>query len=119
MADLRASGDYADFVRAGRVVVLAVVAAALLTLSGSALAATAPLGLAGCGVSLGAYQCSGLVSTWDGIPLDATVTLPRSGTMHAPLVVELNGFGNSKWEYLDPSSHAYTGNAYDWARRGY
>ena len=33
--------------------------------------------------------------------------------------MELNGFGNSKYEYLDPASHAYTGNAFDWARRGY
>jgi hypothetical protein len=53
------------------------------------------------------------------VPLDTTVTLPRRLVRHAPLVVELNGFGNSKYEYLDPSSHAYTGNAYEWARRGY
>jgi ABC-2 type transport system ATP-binding protein len=65
------------------------------------------------------YQCSGLAKTWDGVPLDTAVTLPRRGATHLPLVVELNGFGNSKYEYLDPSSHAYTGNAYDWARRGY
>jgi predicted acyl esterase len=82
-------------------------------------AVAGPLGLDSCATTAGVYQCSGLAPTWDGVPLDTTVTLPRQGTRAAPLVVELNGFGNSKWEYLDPASHAYTGNAYDWARRGY
>jgi predicted acyl esterase len=34
-------------------------------------------------------------------------------------VVEIHGFGNSKYEYLDPTSKAYTDNAYGWARAGY
>jgi predicted acyl esterase len=34
-------------------------------------------------------------------------------------VVEIHGFGNSRYEYLDPSSTAYTDNAYAWARAGY
>src|SRR5205085_12207780 len=50
---------------------------------------------------------------------DTTVTLPRRGARHLPLVVELNGFGNSKYEYLDPASKAYTDNAFDWAKDGY
>jgi len=53
------------------------------------------------------------------VPLDTTVTLPSSAARRLPLLVELNGFGNSKYEYLDPTSTAYTGNAYDWAQRGY
>jgi predicted acyl esterase len=53
------------------------------------------------------------------VPLDTTVTLPRRGDHHLPLVVELNGFGNSKYEYLDPASKAYTDNAFDWAKDGY
>ena len=34
-------------------------------------------------------------------------------------MVLIHGFGNSKYEYLDPASEAYTGNAFTWARRGY
>ena len=61
----------------------------------------------------------GLVETWDGVPLDTTVTLPSSGARGLPLVAELHGFGNSKYEYLDPASTAYTDNAFAWARDGY
>jgi dienelactone hydrolase len=81
--------------------------------------AAAPLGLDSCGPSQGVYQCSGLAKTWDGVPLDTTVSLPRKGAHDLPLVVELNGFGNSKYEYLDPASKAYTDNAFDWAKDGY
>ena len=108
--------------RVGRVFAPAVLAVllSLAFLSTSAAAASGtPLGLGSCGLNQGVYQCYGLAATFDGIPLDTTVTMPRSGARHLPLVVELNGFGNSKYEYLDPSSQAYTGNAFDWARRGY
>src|SRR3954447_26301269 len=81
--------------------------------------APAPLGLSGCGPAQGVYQCSGVVATWDGVPLDATVTLPSASARRLPLVVEIHGFGNSKYEYLDPGSKAYTDNAYGWARAGY
>ncbi len=66
------------------------------------------------------YQCAGLVPTWDGVPLDTTLVLPTAEPAgRLPLVVEIHGFGNSKWEYLDPESTAYTDNAYAWAREGY
>lgn len=84
-----------------------------------AAAADPPLGLEDCGERRGLHQCSGLVETWDGVPLDTTVTLPREGAADLPLVVELHGLGNSKHEYLDPASRAYTDNAYAWARDGY
>ena len=89
-----------------------------LCLAAPALAA-APLGLTDCGPTEGVYQCSGLVATWDGVPLDTTVTLPAQGAAGLPLVAEIHGFGNSKYEYLDPASTAYTDNAYAWARAGY
>ncbi len=89
-----------------------------LATAGQAGAAT-PLGLSSCGPAEGVHQCSGLVRTWDGVPLDTTVTLPSAESAGLPLVVEVHGFGNSKYEYLDPGSSAYTGNAYEWARRGY
>jgi predicted acyl esterase len=78
-----------------------------------------PLGLSDCEEAEGVYQCSGLVETWDGIPLDTTVTLPEEGADGLPLVADVHGFGNSKYEYLDPASEAYTGNAFSWAKRGY
>jgi hypothetical protein len=53
------------------------------------------------------------------VPIDTTVVLPAKGSGPWPLVAEINGFGNSKEEYLDPGSQAYTGNAWSWAKRGY
>jgi predicted acyl esterase len=90
-----------------------------LALAGPARGAAPPLGLTGCAPAQGVYQCSGLVSTWDGVPLDTTVTLPAAGAAGLPLVAEIHGFGNSKYEYLDPASTAYTDNAFAWARAGY
>ena len=90
-----------------------------LWLTPAAHAARAPLGLTDCRAAQGVYQCSGLVDTWDGVPLDTTVTLPSKGSRHLPVVAELHGFGNSKYEYLDPQSTAYTDNAFAWAKDGY
>ena len=91
-----------------------------LALAGAAPArAASPLGLSDCQPAQGVYQCSGLARTWDGVPLDTTVTLPSAAASRLPLVVEIHGFGNSKYEYLDPASTAYTDNAYGWAKHGY
>ena len=95
------------------------VIAAVVVLAFPGVAAAGPLGLTACGDVEGVHQCSGLVRTWDGVPLDTTVTLPAAGARDLPLVVDVHGFGNSKYEYLDPASEAYTGNAYGWAKRGY
>jgi hypothetical protein len=81
--------------------------------------AVAPLGLGSCGPAEGVTRCDGTVTTWDGVPLDTTVALPAGGGSGLPLVVEIHGFGNSKYEYLDPASQAYTGNVYEWAKAGY
>jgi predicted acyl esterase len=93
-------------------------AAAALALPISA-HAQAPLGLEDCGPVRAVHQCHGTVETWDGVPLDTTVTLPSAGARRLPLIAEIHGFGNSKHEYLDPASTAYTDNAFAWARRGY
>jgi hypothetical protein len=90
-----------------------------LALFASAPAQAAPLGLTDCGPAQGVYQCSGLVKSWDGVPLDTTVTLPSKDATRLPLIADIHGFGNSKYEYLDPASDAYTGNAYTWAKAGY
>src|SRR3954468_2905155 len=98
----------------------AYVATVVLALACCASASAAPLGLNDCAPAQGVYQCSGLVKTWDGVPLDTTVTLP-SATLAGPLplIADIHGFGNSKWEYLNPDDQAYTGNAYTWAKAGY
>lgn len=89
-----------------------------LSAAGAARAA-APLGLTDCRAVEGVRQCSGLVASFDGVPLDTTVTLPAAGGSGLPLVVETHGFGNSKQEYLAPAETAYTDNVYAWARDGY
>lgn len=96
-------------------------AALLGTLAAGATAAVAapPLGLGDCRSVERTHQCSGLVPTWDGVPLDVTLTLPSAGASRLPLVVLLHGLGNSKEEYLNPAETAYTDNAYAWARAGY
>ena len=96
---------------------LAALAAAAASSPGAA-AAAEPLGL-DCVAVGDLRECSGLVESWDGIPLDTTVVLPPGRAQDLPLVALVHGFGNSKYEYLDPASEAYTGNAYTWARRGY
>ncbi len=113
--------------RGSRATVAGLTAAAFVAaaLAAPAAAATTPLGLTSCaepsgeGIAPGLWQCDGLVQTWDGIPLDATVVLPRRGASNLPLVAEIHGFGNSKWEYMNPAETAYTDNVYSWARRGY
>jgi hypothetical protein len=97
--------------------VLAAFAAAVAS-PPSATAAAEPLGL-DCSPVEELRECSGLVESRDGIPLDTTVVLPSGRSKNLPLVTLVHGFGNSKYEYLDPASEAYTGNAYTWARRGY
>ncbi len=97
--------------------VLAAFAAAVVSPPSTA-AAAEPLGLV-CAEHEELRECSGLVDSWDGIPLDTTVVLPPGLAKDLPLVTLVHGFGNSKYEYLDPASEAYTGNAYTWARRGY
>ena len=85
---------------------------------GPALAAPEPLGL-DCAALEELRECTGLAESWDGLPLDTTVLLPPGRAKDLPLVALVHGFGNSKYEYLDPASEAYTGNAFTWARRGY
>ena len=92
--------------------------AAIALCPGSAVAAPEPLGLE-CAALEELRECSGLADSWDGIPLDTTVILPPGRAKDLPLVALVHGFGNSKYEYLDPASEAYTGNAFTWARRGY
>ena len=93
--------------------------ATVFVLAWSANASAAPLGLGDCRTVEDVYRCDGLARTWDGVPLDATVVLPSADAAGLPLVAEIHGFGNSKYEYLDPASQAYTDNAYNWAKEGY
>jgi hypothetical protein len=104
----------------GALAAIAATLALTLTAPAAAAATAPPLGLGACSPIQGVQQCSGLVATWDGVPLDTAVTLPAGAAPGPlPLVVEIHGFGNSRYEYLDPASTAYTDNAYAWARAGY
>jgi pimeloyl-ACP methyl ester carboxylesterase len=64
------------------------------------------------------------VPTWDGVPLDADVTLPAQGSGPFPTIVMLHGWGGSKtdFESSDPAgdgsvTYHYNNNYY--ARLGY
>ena len=75
--------------------------------------------------------CSGMVRSFDGTPLDVTLTVPtRTRGRALPLVVMLHGLFNSKEEYLSQSRHGVRdegANAYKtvrwnnawFAKRGY
>ncbi len=96
---------------------LAVICAALVAPPAHA---EGPLGLETCRNADGVRLCEGLVATWDGVPLDTTVALPASPPSGPlPLVVTTHGFGNSKYEFLDPDETAYTDNVQAWAKDGY
>lgn len=90
-----------------------------MALAFAAPAHAGPLGLDACGPSEGVWVCTGLVATWDGVPLDTAVVLPRPGARDLPLVTNIPGFGNSRHEYMQPGDSAYTGNVFEWAREGY
>jgi len=71
-----------------------------LALSASAIAAPTPFGNA-CTAQDGVRFCptstlSERVPSWDGLPIDADVTLPTTGSGPWPLIVMLHGFGGSK-----------------------
>lgn len=100
--------------RAGALVATAVLAAALLagcsTTSGTAAsvgptepappAVPHPFGLLTCTPRYGVRFCPGggsrRVPSFDGVPLDADVTLPATGRGPFPLIVLLHGLGQSK-----------------------
>ncbi len=106
--------------RIGLATVCATCLLGALALPAGAGAKVTPLGLTDCRLAEDLYSCSGLVTTWDGVPLDTTVTQPAAAADEPlPLIVLVHGFGNSKYEYLHPDETAYTGNAFAWARAGY
>src|SRR5438128_6759559 len=69
-------------------------------LPGNALAPI-PTGFGCTQASAGApVVCSGKVPSWDGVPLDADLTLPPGPVTPRPLIVMLHGYANQKtaWE---------------------
>jgi acetyl esterase/lipase len=68
--------------------------------------------------------CSGKVPSWDGVPLDADLTVPNGPISPRPLIVMLHGYANQKteWESAsaandNPDKDKY--NNYWFATRGY
>ena len=64
------------------------------------------------------------VPTWDGVPIDADVTLPPTGDGPFPLIAMLHGFGESKTSYEAATedgdgAQTYRYNNVFFARRGY
>jgi dienelactone hydrolase len=77
--------------------------AAALVLPATAAAAPTPFGL-DCSAEKGVRFCGGngtteRVPTFDGVPLDADVTLPPSGDGPFPTIVMLHGWGGSKTSF--------------------
>src|SRR3982074_53090 len=48
--------------------------------------------------------CSGKVPSWDGVPLDADLTLPAGPLSPRPLIVMLHGYANQKTEWESSSA---------------
>lgn len=50
--------------------------------------------------------CTGKIPSWDGVPLDADLTLPAGPLVPRPLIVMLHGYANDKteWESSSPNS---------------
>lgn len=48
-------------------------------------------------------RCTGLIPSFDGVPLDADLTLPAGHLKARPLMVMLHGYGNSKTEWESPT----------------
>ena len=76
--------------------------AGLLVIAPSAQADT-PFGLT-CGANGNLEVCNGSVKTFDGVPLDLTVTFPASAGPKLPLVVVSHGWGGHKVDFGSATS---------------
>ncbi len=78
-------------------------------LAPAAQAAPKPFGVLDCVPRDGTRFCEGTagktVATFDGVPLDANVTLPAGGDGPWPLVIGFHGFGGSKRGFADKPPH--------------
>jgi acetyl esterase/lipase len=68
--------------------------------------------------------CSGKIPSWDGVPLDADLTMPPGPVTPRPLIVMLHGYANDKTEWestsagsANPDKDHY--NTFWFASRGY
>src|SRR4030081_1437117 len=48
--------------------------------------------------------CSGKIPSWDGVPLDADLTIPPGPVKPRPLIVMLHGYANQKTEWESTSA---------------
>ena len=51
-----------------------------------------------------AIVCSAKLASWDGVPLDADLTLPAGRVVPRPLIVMLHGYANQKTEWESASA---------------
>jgi len=97
----------------------AAVLAALLVVAAPAAAAPGPLGL-DCAPVEGVTQCAGKVRTFDGVPLDAHLTLPAGAQQGLPLIMLPHGFGGQRAALSrEGRPNDVTDTTLPWARRGY
>jgi poly(3-hydroxybutyrate) depolymerase len=81
-----------------------------LVCAAPALAAPAPFGHS-CTGQQGVRFCTGAaVASFDGVPLDADVTLPPSGNGPFPTIVMLHGWGGNKTAFESTSGPNGDGN---------
>ncbi len=77
-------------------------------------AAVKPFGKLTCTPTEGVRFCEGSIAnrvpTWDGVPIDANVTLPATRSKSLPLVIQLHGWAGSK---------SGLGSSKEWAEDGY
>jgi predicted acyl esterase len=106
---------------------LGVVLCGLLWVAPPALGALTPLGRS-CAQQNGVRFCAGNVAnrvpSFDGVPLDADVTLPATGNGPFPTIVMMHGWGGSKadFESTSPSGNGNTTYHYNnvfFAQHGY
>ncbi|HEY1594232.1 MAG TPA: CocE/NonD family hydrolase [Thermoleophilaceae bacterium] len=100
---------------------------ALAFFAAPAFAGTAPFGRV-CAAQDGVRFCGGTMATrvasFDGVPLDADVTLPPSGNGPFPTIVMLHGWGGSKTDFEATSAAGNGNTTYHYnnvyfAQRGY
>ncbi|UGS39158.1 S15 peptidase family protein [Capillimicrobium parvum] len=73
-------------------------------------------GQAACAPQDGIVLCSGRVASFDGVPLDVNLGLPRGGARRLPLVVLTHGWGGGKY---GPTDATRAGTMQDYVTRGY
>jgi hypothetical protein len=105
-----------------RTAAVTLLAAALLVPQAATAATPKPFGQLECTPQEGVRLCSGRVATFDGVPIDLNVTLPKDDPAHAgpfPLMILSHGWGGAKLPLGSQAGDDVSGASEPWASRGY